>query len=97
MTADRSSQALLSVKVTPNARRSELAGWASDEQGRPVLLVKLKAPPIEGKANAELIRFLSEALDCPKGQIVLVRGGSSRQKSLEIPAEAAANLPSRQP
>lgn len=58
------------------------------------MLVKLKAPPVEGKANAELIRFLSEALHCPKRQIVLLRGETNRQKSLEIPAEAMANLPS---
>ena len=41
----------LAVKVTPNARKSEITGWGADEQGRRVLLVKLAAPAQEGKAN----------------------------------------------
>jgi uncharacterized protein YggU (UPF0235/DUF167 family) len=57
--------------VTPNARKSEFAGWTADEKGRPVLLVKLSAPPVDGKANTELIRFLADALGCPKGQVTL--------------------------
>ncbi len=83
------------MRVTPNARRSEFAGWSADEQGRPVLLIRLAAPPVEGKANAELIAFLSEALGVPKGQVLLLRGGASRQKQIELPAAAFANLPSR--
>jgi uncharacterized protein YggU (UPF0235/DUF167 family) len=51
-----------------------------------VLLVKLNAPPVDGKANTELISFLAKALACPKGQITLLRGTSSRQKALELPA-----------
>lgn len=85
----------LAVRVTPNARRSEFAGWTADEKGRPVLLVKLQAPPVEGKANTELIRFLAKALGCSKSEIVLLRGDSSRQKSLEIPASAVSALPKR--
>ena len=36
----------LIVRVTPNARRSEIIGWGADEKGRPVLLLKLGAPPV---------------------------------------------------
>jgi hypothetical protein len=82
-------------KVTPNARRSECTGWSSDEKGRPLLLIKLNAPPVEGKANAELLRFLAETLDCAKGRVVLVRGESSRLKVVEIPSDCAARLPKR--
>lgn len=85
----------LAVRVTPNAKRSEFAGWTADEKGRPVLLVKLQAPPVEGKANTELIRFLAKALGCSKNEIVLLRGDTSRQKSLEIPSSAVAALPPR--
>ncbi|MBX7207407.1 MAG: DUF167 domain-containing protein [Verrucomicrobiaceae bacterium] len=85
----------LVVRVTPNARRSEFGGWSADEKGRPVLLVKLQAPPAEGKANAELIRFLSKALGCAKQEIVLLRGDTSRRKSLELPASALASLPAK--
>jgi uncharacterized protein YggU (UPF0235/DUF167 family) len=46
----------------------------------PVLLVKLHAPPVDGKANTELLRFLADSTRLPKGQITLLRGTSSRQK-----------------
>lgn len=83
----------LAVRVTPNAKKSEFAGWTADEKGRPVLLVKLSAPPVDGKANTELIRFLADAFGCPKGQITLLRGTSSRQKAVELPAAAMERLP----
>jgi uncharacterized protein (TIGR00251 family) len=86
-------RAQLAVRVTPNAKKSAFAGWTADEKGRPVLLVKLQAPPVDGKANTELIRFLAESLDCPKGQITLLRGTSSRQKTVELPAVALEQLP----
>lgn len=80
------------VKVTPNARKSEIAGWGEDEQGRRILLVKLAAPAQEGKANKELVRFMAEFLGCPKSAVSLLRGDSSRTKVLEVPPEAAARL-----
>ncbi len=86
-------RAQLVVRVTPNARRSEILGWGSDEKGRSVLLLKLAAPPVDGKANTELVRFLAGALDCPKSQLQLLRGDGSRQKVLEIPASALLKLP----
>lgn len=83
-------------KVTPNARRSEFAGWGADERGRPLLLVKLAAPPVEGRANQELVRFLAESLGCPKGAVVLERGGSGRVKTLSLPESAGVRLPARE-
>lgn len=91
----REERSRLAVRVTPNARSSAFAGWSADEKGRPVLLIKLAAPPVEGKANAGLIAFLSEALGISKGQITLLRGGASRQKQVELPAAAIAKLPSK--
>jgi uncharacterized protein (TIGR00251 family) len=82
----------LAVKVTPNARKSEITGWGADEQGRRVLLVKLAAPAQDGKANRELIRFMADHLGCAKSEVSLVRGEASRTKALEIPSEAAARL-----
>lgn len=86
------SRATLVCKVTPSARTSEILGWGADERGRKVLLVKLAAPPLEGKANKELVRFLAEALGCARGEVRLTRGDSSRVKSLEVPAGALARL-----
>ncbi len=88
-----SATAQLTVRVTPNARQSAFAGWGSDEKGRAVLLIRLAAPPVDGKANTELVRFLAEQLGCTKKQISVIRGTSSRQKALELPAEALERLP----
>ena len=85
----------LTVRVTPNARRSEFTGWTMDEKGRPVLLIKLQAPPVDGKANSELLRFLAEELDCAKSQVSLQRGESSRLKVVELPSVALTKLPVR--
>lgn len=85
----------LVVQVTPNARQSEFAGWSCDEQNRPLLLVRLRAPPQDGRANEELVRFLAEVLGCRKAEVRLVRGASARRKQLELPAVCAERLPAR--
>lgn len=84
---------ILVCKVTPNARRSECAGWSADERGRRMLLLRLAAPPLDGKANQELVRFMAEMLGCAKGTVVLERGGAGRVKTLTIPDAAADRLP----
>lgn len=89
------ANAQLVVRVTPNARRTEILGWGADEKGRPVLLIKLAAPPVDGKANTELVRFMADYLGCAKGKVQLVRGEGSRQKVLDVPSDALVKLPSR--
>lgn len=69
----------LAIKAVPNAPRSALAGWLGD-----TLKVKLHAPPVEGKANEELCRFLAETLDLPRRAVTLVNGDTSRQKLVAI-------------
>ncbi|GEP42711.1 DUF167 domain-containing protein [Brevifollis gellanilyticus] len=95
MSAASEATAQLTVRVTPNARRSEIMNWGMDEKGRSVLLLKLGAPAVDGKANAELVRFIAEVLDCPKSQVTLIRGEGSRQKMLEVPAAALSKLPAK--
>lgn len=87
-----SDQTTLFCKITPNARKSECLGWGSDEQGRPVLRLKIAAPAVEGKANKELVRFMAGYLACARTEIVLLKGEVSRTKVLLIPSEAAARL-----
>jgi uncharacterized protein (TIGR00251 family) len=81
----------LRVRATPNASRSEVAGWEDDAQAGRVLKVRVAAPPVEGRANAELRDFLAKTLGLPKSKVVLDKGGSSRFKSFEIPD--GTNLP----
>ena len=83
--ADDLGRMKLHVRATPNARRSEVVGWETDERVGRVLRVRVAAPPVEGKANAELREFLAKALDLPKSKVFLDKGGSSRLKCFEIP------------
>jgi uncharacterized protein len=84
--------ACLTIKVTPNARISEVTGWGVDELGRPLLLVKLAAPALEGKANKELLRFMAEKSGCARSEVTLLRGETSRLKAVLMPADKAAGL-----
>ena len=68
---------LLRVRVTPGARKSEIAGEAG---GR--LRVRLQAPPVEGKANRELTKFIAKALGLKKNRVSLAGGEKSREKTL---------------
>ena len=76
----------LALKVTPGARKNEILGWEDDypQVGR-VLKLKIAAPPIEGKANKEIVQFLAKALGVSKASIELVHGTSGRIKLVEIP------------
>lgn len=76
----------LALKVTPGARKNEILGWEDDypQVGR-VLKVKIAAPPVEGKANKEIVLFLSKALGIPKSAVEVVHGTSGRIKLVEIP------------
>ena len=70
----------IKFRIIPNARKTELAGEYAD-----AVKIKLSAPPVEGKANAELIKFLSKSLGVSKSSIAFVSGETSKDKLLEIP------------
>ncbi len=78
---------LLHVKVIPKASRSEIVGWEGE-----VLKVRLKAVPEKGEANEELIRFLSRELKIAKSLITIVRGHTSREKTLLIRTDYQINI-----
>jgi uncharacterized protein len=69
----------IQVKVKPNARQDSLELL---EDG--TIKASIKAPPVEGKANEYLIRFLSSVLQIPKSSIEITSGHSSSYKRLEI-------------
>lgn len=72
---------VLTIRVQPRASRNELAG-IQDE----ALKVRLTAPPIDGKANAALLKFLGKAFGVPPSSIILESGETGRNKRLRIPA-----------
>ncbi len=67
------------VKVKPNSQRQNVEELADGS-----LIVHLKSPPVEGKANEELIKLLAAKFDVPKSSIRIKSGLSSRQKLVEI-------------
>lgn len=86
---------LLTVRVTPRARKSEVTGVVSDADGRPALAVRLAAPPVEGAANKALIAFLAGLFDIPKSAISIHSGETARLKRLFLRGatlETARNL-----
>jgi hypothetical protein len=70
----------LRVRVTPRARRSEITGRREDG----VLLARVAAPPVEGKANAALCALIAEALSVPKSRVSVVRGAGAREKTVRV-------------
>jgi uncharacterized protein (TIGR00251 family) len=70
---------LLFVKVQPKASRDELAEPLGD-----ALKVRITAPPVDGKANSHLIRFLAKTFGVAKSAVILESGDSSRSKRLRI-------------
>jgi len=72
---------LLTVHVQPGAKTTSCAGIHGD-----ALKIRLQAPPVDGKANQALIIWLAETLGCPKNRIELIRGQTSRHKTLAVNA-----------
>jgi len=69
----------ISLRVYPNASRNESVGFTDG-----VLRVKISAPPIKGKANRELIAFLSRLLGVGKNSVNIIKGHTTRNKVVAI-------------
>lgn len=76
--------ARLPVRLTPGASADRIDGWDVDAEGRPVLRVRVRARPVEGEANAALLKLLAKALGVPKSAVALDRGGQSRTKMISV-------------
>lgn len=76
---DGDGNVLLKLRVHPGAKRSAVNGTFGDS-----LKIDLQAPPVDGKANAALIKFLTSALGIPKGAAELKSGECSRDKVIKI-------------
>jgi uncharacterized protein (TIGR00251 family) len=74
-----SSSATLCVRVTPRSGKEGIAGY---EGG--VVRIRLNAPPVEGKANEALVRFLAKAVGVPRSRITLVTGERGRSKIVRV-------------
>ena len=80
----------LTLHIQPGAKKTEVAGQHGE-----ALKIRLAAPPVDGKANEALLRFVAETLGLPKSAVSLKSGQTSRRKVLEISgatSEAVARL-----
>ena len=80
--------ARITVKVHPRARRTAITGrlgaaWKLD----------LAAPPVDGKANEECVRFFAELARVPRGHVRIVKGATSRTKVVEIEGVSLDQIP----
>ncbi len=71
--------ARIEIRVQPRASRNTISGVRAG-----VLRIRVTAPPVDGQANAAAIALLAEALGVPKSRIRLVKGASSREKTLAV-------------
>ncbi|WP_153914032.1 DUF167 family protein YggU [Shewanella sp. TC10] len=70
---------LLNLYIQPKASRDQIIGLHGDE-----LKIAITAPPIDGKANSHLIKYLSKAFKVPKADVVILKGAQGRHKQVKI-------------
>jgi len=80
--------AKIGVKIRPNGKRNEVSTLDP-------LVIRISAPPTEGKANEALIRYLSDILDIPQSAIQIVHGANIKQKILEITGLSLVDISAR--
>jgi uncharacterized protein (TIGR00251 family) len=79
--------ARLAVRVQARAQRDEIAGERAGG-----LLIRVTAPPVEGRANAAVCRLIAKRLGVARGRVAVVRGAASRDKLVEVDGMDAAEL-----
>ena len=67
------------VRLTPRSSHDALISWGGD-----VLRARVTAPPLDGRANAALLKLLAKALEVRDSDVSLVRGARGRDKTVQI-------------
>ena len=79
---------LLTLQVQPRASGD---AWAGPLDA--AYKVRISAPPVDGKANAHLTRFLAKAFGVPRSRVTLLRGAAARRKTFRIQAPVKFPIP----
>lgn len=74
----------LRIKVIPRSAKNEVIEIMEDETGEKTIKIRIKAIPEKGKANSELIKFLSKELSLPKDNISILSGKQDQLKLLKF-------------
>lgn len=77
----------LTLHIQPGAKKTEFAGLHGD-----ALKIRLSAPPVDGKANEALIRFIADTLGLAKSAVSLKSGQTSRRKVVEVQGASVASV-----
>lgn len=85
---EKNGDVLVDVHVVPNAAKTQAVGLHG-EDGREALRLRLNAPPVDGKANQAIVKWLAGCLGVPQQAVTLARGETSRRKQLRVSAAAA--------
>ncbi len=80
----RAERSRLAVRLTPRASRDAIEGFAPEPDGTEALRVRVTAPPIEGRANAALLRLLARALGVPPSSMRVAAGARGRRKLVDV-------------
>jgi uncharacterized protein (TIGR00251 family) len=73
------NEILIGVRVVPRASRSEIVGLVDG-----VLKIRIAAPPVDGAANAELVKVLAKAFGVSKSSVGILSGETSKTKRIRI-------------
>lgn len=79
----------LLVRLTPKAKREGFDGVYADPAGGERAKIAVNAPPVDGKANEALIKYVAKALRIAKSSVTLVSGATDRNKTLMIAGDSA--------
>ncbi|MGI8787573.1 MAG: DUF167 domain-containing protein [Pyrinomonadaceae bacterium] len=84
---EKDDSIIFSVRVVPRASKSEIVGEMNG-----ALKIKINAPPVDGAANAELIKVLSKKFNVPKSAIEILKGQTSKTKQIKIIGSKTINF-----
>lgn len=82
--------AIIRIHVQPRGKRSEVVGRHGD-----AIKIRVAAPPVDGAANAELVRFLAERLGVARGTVTITGGETGRAKRVAVDGLEAAEIERR--
>lgn len=75
------------IRLQPRGGRDQVMG---ERDG--AVLIRISAPPVDGKANAALTSFVAKTVGVPKGAVTIIRGETSRNKVIRVVGRAADDV-----
>lgn len=80
---------ILRLRVQPKASKDAFSGPYGDDEYK----ITLTAPPVDGKANAHLLKFVAKAFGLPRSKVALESGAHSRSKCLRLKSPTRLPIP----